>query len=347
MNFRQGGVIAAGMVLIAASVACEALSTTSEPATGAPAVATAAIQAAPADTAEPAAAAEATATTDPCIPWDQVTARMKGQVVCMRGLITEFSTPGRAGTRYSFSDKSGSFFLYSAKYEIINPNTGKTIAAGTCVEVTGPIDVESDTPFINLDKIIESTGDTVEGFSFYDDASFCQELLPYSETRPRGPPKPRPNCLGFSVILLLWDPWGPVSTIQARGNAVPSKGRILHVEDNADNRHLVRRVLEAEGYEVVEAQNGAQAIEYLNSQHIDLALMDINMPDIDGYTLATRIRATPRFANMPILAMTANVMRGDRERSLQAGCDGYIQKPIDIDTLSMQLERYLRKHGRY
>lgn len=123
------------------------------------------------------------------------------------------------------------------------------------------------------------------------------------------------------------------------------RAKILYIEDNSDNRKLVRRVLEAEGYEVIEAQNGHQALERLQSQRIDLALMDINMPDIDGYTLATRIRATPRFAGLPILAMTANVMRGDREKSLQAGCDGYIQKPIDIDTLSELLERYLpRKH---
>jgi two-component system cell cycle response regulator DivK len=126
---------------------------------------------------------------------------------------------------------------------------------------------------------------------------------------------------------------------------MPSRGRILHVEDNADNRHLVRRVLESEGYEVVEASNGRQALEILDAQGIDLALMDINMPDIDGYTLATRIRSTPRFAWLPILAMTANVMHGDRERSLAAGCDGYIQKPIDIDILSMQIERYLWRNG--
>jgi two-component system cell cycle response regulator DivK len=126
---------------------------------------------------------------------------------------------------------------------------------------------------------------------------------------------------------------------------MPSRGKILHVEDNADNRHLVRRVLESEGYEVVEASNGTQALEFLDAQEIDLALMDINMPDIDGYTLATRIRATPRFATLPILAMTANVMHGDRERSLAAGCDGYIQKPIDIDILSMQIERYIRRNG--
>lgn len=127
---------------------------------------------------------------------------------------------------------------------------------------------------------------------------------------------------------------------------MPSKGRILHVEDNFENMLLVRRVLESEGYEVIEASNGREALEFLDSEQIDLALLDINMPDIDGYTLATRIRRTPRFAGMPILAMTANVMRGDRERSLQAGCDGYIQKPIDIDMLSFQLERYLRRNGR-
>ena len=127
---------------------------------------------------------------------------------------------------------------------------------------------------------------------------------------------------------------------------MPSKGTILHVEDNADNRHLVRRVLESEGYEVIEAANGTQALHFLDSTPVDLALLDINMPDIDGYTLATRIRGTPRFARLPILAMTANVMRGDRERSLEAGCDGYIQKPIDIDILSMQLERYIRRSVR-
>ena len=126
---------------------------------------------------------------------------------------------------------------------------------------------------------------------------------------------------------------------------MPTRGRILHVEDNADNRHLVRRVLESEGYEVIEASNGTQALEFLDAQEIDLALMDINMPDIDGYTLATRIRSTPRFASLPILAMTANVMHGDRERSLAAGCDGYIQKPIDIDILSMQIESHIRRNG--
>jgi two-component system cell cycle response regulator DivK len=122
-----------------------------------------------------------------------------------------------------------------------------------------------------------------------------------------------------------------------------TKATILYVEDNSDNRKLVRRVLEVEGYMVVEARDGLQAMECLESEPVDLVLMDINMPDVDGYTLTARMKGMPRFAQLPIVAVTANVMRGDRERSLQAGCDGYIQKPIDIDTLSQQIERFLTR----
>jgi two-component system cell cycle response regulator DivK len=70
--------------------------------------------------------------------------------------------------------------------------------------------------------------------------------------------------------------------------------------------------------------------------------MDINMPGIDGYTLTAQIKSVPDYMSIPIIAMTANVMRGDRERSLEAGCDGYIQKPIDIDVLAQQIERFIR-----
>ena len=122
---------------------------------------------------------------------------------------------------------------------------------------------------------------------------------------------------------------------------MPSKATILYVEDNADNRKLVRRVLEVEGYSVIEATNGVEAMDCLQTRSIDLALMDINMPDMDGYTLTSKIKAMPQFAHLPIVAVTANVMRGDRERSLRAGCDGYIQKPIDIDNLGQQVERFL------
>jgi two-component system, cell cycle response regulator DivK len=123
------------------------------------------------------------------------------------------------------------------------------------------------------------------------------------------------------------------------------KSIILYVEDNFDNRNLIRRVLEAEGYSMAEASNAEEAMQELISVRPDLILMDINMPGVDGYTLTSRIKATPGFANVPIVAVTANVMRGDRERSLEAGCDGYIQKPIDIDTLSQQIARFLARQS--
>jgi len=123
-----------------------------------------------------------------------------------------------------------------------------------------------------------------------------------------------------------------------------NKGTILYIEDNADNRKLVRRVLEADDYTVEEAENAAQGLAHLEANIPNLILMDISMPDMDGYALTAKIRAMPKFAQTPILAMTANVMRGDRERSLKAGCDGYIQKPIDIDTLTLQIERYIKRN---
>jgi len=118
---------------------------------------------------------------------------------------------------------------------------------------------------------------------------------------------------------------------------------IFYIEDNIDNRTLIRRILSAEGYQVVEAGNAREALETLKGVHPDMILMDINMPEVDGYTLTAQIRSMTGFESTPIVALTANVMRGDRERSLEAGCDGYIQKPIDIDLLPQQVERYLRK----
>ena len=121
------------------------------------------------------------------------------------------------------------------------------------------------------------------------------------------------------------------------------KGTILYVEDNPDNRSLIRRVLESEDYVVIEAVNAGQALENLENGNIDLVLMDINMPDMDGYTLTAKIKAVQKFTKIPIVAVTANVMRGDREKSLEAGADGYIQKPIDIDILSQQIERFMAR----
>lgn len=122
-----------------------------------------------------------------------------------------------------------------------------------------------------------------------------------------------------------------------------NRGTILYVEDNPDNRMLVRRVLMAEGYTVHEAPSATEAFIKLKTLKPDLILMDINMPEMDGYTLTAKIRELPNMGSVPIIALTANVMRGDREKSLEAGCDGYIQKPIDIDTLVVQMERFLRR----
>ncbi len=122
-----------------------------------------------------------------------------------------------------------------------------------------------------------------------------------------------------------------------------SKGTILYVEDNPDNRTLVRRILLSEDYNLIEAVNATEALKVLETTHPDLILMDINMPDMDGYTLTARIKTTPGFERVPILALTANVMRGDKEKTLEAGCDGYIQKPLDIDQLIREVERFLAR----
>ncbi len=116
---------------------------------------------------------------------------------------------------------------------------------------------------------------------------------------------------------------------------------ILCIEDSPDNRMLVRRVLEAEGYLFVEASDASTALELIAIHTPDLILMDINMPDIDGYALTARLRSMPRMKYVPILALTANVMKGDRERSLAAGCDAYIQKPFDVDKLPIQISQFL------
>lgn len=119
--------------------------------------------------------------------------------------------------------------------------------------------------------------------------------------------------------------------------------KILYIEDAFENRMLIRRILEADGYTVLEAENARHALEVLNTETPDLILMDINMPDIDGYTLTTQLRKLPSLENIPIIALTANVMRGDRERTIEAGCNGYIQKPIDVDTFSDHIKSYLKR----
>jgi two-component system cell cycle response regulator DivK len=116
---------------------------------------------------------------------------------------------------------------------------------------------------------------------------------------------------------------------------------ILYIEDNDDSRVLVRRILQVEGFTMWEAKDARQALEVLRERTPDLILMDINLPGVDGYVLTTQLKSIPKLGKIPIVALTANVMKGDRERSLEAGCDEYIQKPIDVDNLGKQLTRLL------
>jgi two-component system, cell cycle response regulator DivK len=127
--------------------------------------------------------------------------------------------------------------------------------------------------------------------------------------------------------------------------SLENKGTILYVEDNPDNRLLVKRILLAEDYSLLEAIDGKDALNVLKTARPDLILMDINMPDMDGYTLTARIKSLPGFERIPILALTANVMRGDKEKTLEAGCDGYIQKPLDIDQLTREIEKFLSRRS--
>lgn len=117
--------------------------------------------------------------------------------------------------------------------------------------------------------------------------------------------------------------------------------KILYVEDNAENRLLVRRILMAEDFDVLEAGDAYQAMKLVETVQPDLILMDINLPEVDGYTLTARLKENPKFSQVPIIALTANVMKGDRERILDSGCDGYIQKPIDVDALPTQIRSFL------
>ena len=118
---------------------------------------------------------------------------------------------------------------------------------------------------------------------------------------------------------------------------------VLYVEDNRENRILIRRILMAEGYIVIEAESAQTALTTAKIETPDLILMDINLPKMDGYALTSQLRTYPNLTQVPIIALTANVMKGDREKSLEAGCDGYIQKPINVDEFPAQVAYFLKR----
>jgi two-component system cell cycle response regulator DivK len=119
--------------------------------------------------------------------------------------------------------------------------------------------------------------------------------------------------------------------------------RILYIEDNFDNRMLVTRVLLAEGFDIEGIEDPALGIERALNDPPDLILMDINMPNISGLDATRQLRQAPQLAKTPIVALTANATKDILAQTLEAGCDGYITKPVDIDRLPAQILDYIRR----
>ena len=119
--------------------------------------------------------------------------------------------------------------------------------------------------------------------------------------------------------------------------------KILVVEDNDMNMQLVEFLLEEGGYDIVKAASGEEALAITRNgaQAPDLILMDIHLPGMDGLSVVREMKSDARTSRIPILALTAHAMRGDKDRFLEAGCDGYISKPIDVKTFISSIEQYL------
>jgi two-component system cell cycle response regulator DivK len=118
---------------------------------------------------------------------------------------------------------------------------------------------------------------------------------------------------------------------------------VLYIEDNPDNMMLVQRALEARGYRLLKAMNGLDGISTAENHPVDLILLDINLPDIDGYEVARRLRSSNKreLRSVPIIAVTANALKGDAEKALDAGCDVYMSKPINIRELWARTEAFV------
>lgn len=117
--------------------------------------------------------------------------------------------------------------------------------------------------------------------------------------------------------------------------------KVLIVDDNQDSRELVVKILKARGYQMIEAVDGEEALEKAAAEKPDLILMDRSLPKIDGYEVTRRLKGREEFKDIPIVALTAHAMTGDREKALEAGCDGYISKPIDVRSLPELIRSYL------
>lgn len=120
-----------------------------------------------------------------------------------------------------------------------------------------------------------------------------------------------------------------------------ARKRILCIEDNDSNMRLVSRIVEGERHEFLTAADGATALAMARSERPDLILLDINIPGINGLDLARQLKGDAALAAIPVIATTANVLLGDRERCLEAGCDEYLPKPLDVRELQSMLRSYL------
>jgi len=118
--------------------------------------------------------------------------------------------------------------------------------------------------------------------------------------------------------------------------------KILVVEDNEDSRELVIKVLKNKGYQVIAAVDGEDAVEKAIAEKPDLILLDISLPKLDGYEVAKKLKSMEEFQEIPIVALTAHAMKGDREKVIVAGFEGYITKPINVRELPDQLKSYIR-----
>ncbi len=119
--------------------------------------------------------------------------------------------------------------------------------------------------------------------------------------------------------------------------------KILLVEDNEMNRDMLSRRLKRKGYDVAMAVDGREGIEMARTGEYDLILMDMSLPEVDGWEATRQLRATPETEGVPIIALTAHAMAGDREKALEAGCDDYDTKPIELDRLLSKMETLLGK----
>lgn len=119
-------------------------------------------------------------------------------------------------------------------------------------------------------------------------------------------------------------------------------GKILVVDDNEDSRELVIKILKGKGHKLCEAVDGEDALEKVATEQPDLILMDISLPKVDGHEVTRRLKSDERFSSIPVIALTAHAMKGDREKALAAGCEGYISKPINVREFYDRIKVFLK-----